>query len=68
MNFISWNCRGTGARGFTTLVRDLRREYDTSLIFLMETHSIGERACKQAKRTGFGGNFIVNSRGQAGGI
>lgn len=68
MNFISWNCRGIGAKGFITLVKDLRREYGASLIFLMETHSSGQRVANQAKRIGLLDNFIVDSRGQVGGI
>lgn len=68
MNFVSWNCRGTGAKGFTSLIKDIRRHYDASLMFLMETHSSGQRAKQQANRTGLLGNFIVDSRGQAGGI
>lgn len=68
MNFLSWNCRGTGAKGFTSLVKDLRKEYNASLIFLLETHSSGDKAVKLAKKTGFSGHFIVDAMGQAGGI
>lgn len=68
MNFISWNCRGTASKWFTSLVKDLRREYNASLIFLLETHTSGEKAVKLARKTGLAGNFIVDARGQAGGI
>lgn len=68
MNFMSWNCRGTAAKGFTSLVRDLRKEYDYSLIFLLETHASGDKALRQAKKTGFGGQFIVDANGHSGGI
>lgn len=30
------------AKCFTNLVKDLTREYDASLLFLLETHSNGE--------------------------
>lgn len=44
MNFVSWNCRGALAKGFTGLVKDIWKEYDSSLIFLLETHASGEKA------------------------
>lgn len=65
MNFMSWNCRGTAAKGFTSLVKDLRKEYQCSLLFLLETHSSGQNAVRTAKRTGLSGNFIVDARGQS---
>lgn len=68
MNVMSWNCRGIGAKGFTCLVKDIRRNYEASLIFLLETHSSGELAQRKIKKMGFTGNFIVDSVGQAGGI
>lgn len=68
MNFVSWNCRSTRAKGFTSLIKDIKRNYDASLMFLTETHSSGQRAPQQAKRTGLSENYIVDSRGQAGGI
>lgn len=68
MNFVTWNCRGALAKGFTGLVKDIRKEYDATLIFLLETHASGEKARRQARRTGFTGNFIIDSHGQAGGI
>lgn len=68
MNFLSWNCRGTVAKGFTNLIKDLSKVYNASLIFLLETHASGQMAIKQAKKTGFSGQFIVDSRGQSDGI
>lgn len=57
MNFLSWNCRGTSAKGFPSLVKDLKKEYDSSLIFLLETHSSGENAGRIVKKIGFSGSF-----------
>lgn len=57
MNFLSWNCRGTSAKGFPSLVKDLKKEYDSSLIFLLETHSSGENAGRIAKKNVFSGSF-----------
>lgn len=68
MNILCWNCRGTAAKGFIALIKEMRRNYDSSILFLLETHSSGVRAQNQAKKTGFSGRFIVDSRGQSGGI
>lgn len=68
MNIISWNCRGIGHKGFVPLIKDVAKEYDSSLIFLLEIHASGERVRKFARRTGFDGFFIIDSDGQAGGI
>lgn len=68
MNIISWNCRGIGQKGFVPLIKDVSKEYDTSLIFLLEVHASGERVRKFARRTGSDGFFIIDSDDQAGGI
>lgn len=68
MNYLAWNCRGVAAKGFTALVKDIRKEYDTSLIFLLETHASGVSAQKKIKRMGFSGYHVIDSCGQAGGI
>lgn len=68
MNCLSWNCLGTAAKGFPGLVKDLRKEYSASLIFLLKTHSSGQVAVRQVKKTGFSGSFIEDARGQSGGI
>lgn len=68
MNFITWNCRGVGAKGFPMLIKDLCREYEASLVFLLETHASGQMAQQRVKKMGFSGSFIVDSQGQSGGI
>lgn len=50
------------------LIKDLCREYDASLFFLLETHSNGQLAQQKVKKMGFSGSFIVDSQGQSGGI
>lgn len=49
-------------------MKDLRREFDFSLLLLMETHVSGTRAAKIIKSLGFDGNLIQEADGQAGGI
>lgn len=68
MNFMAWNCRGTAAKGFSGLLKDLRREYSASMMFLLETHSSGLKCQNLVKKIGFSGHFVVEARGQSGGI
>lgn len=49
-------------------MKDLKKKYEASFILLLETHASGDKARKQAARTGFSGSFILDSNGQAGGI
>lgn len=68
MNILSWNCRGTAQKGFVNLIKDLRREYHTSFICLMETHTCAKTADRILRRVQLDGQFVVEIRGQAGGI
>lgn len=68
MNIICWNCRGTGNKGFVGLIMDLMKEYDVSLIILLETHAPGNRAESIARRVGLDGLIVQEARGHAGGI
>lgn len=67
MNVISWNYRGTASKGFVSLVRDLRQQYDSNFI-IMETHTSGDRASSIIKKLGFKGSFILEACGHSGGI
>lgn len=68
MNIICWNCRGTGNKGFVGLIMDLMKEYDTSLIILLETHAPKAKAESIARRAGLDGLIVQDARGQSGGI
>ncbi|XLU48026.1 hypothetical protein S245_042840 [Arachis hypogaea] len=68
MNFIIWNCRGVGGKGFHTLIRDLKREFEANFIILLETHVSGDRGNKIREKMGFDGVFVEESRGHSGGI
>lgn len=61
MNVISWNCRGSAAKGFSSLIKDMSKEYEASMFFLLKTHSSGDKARRQARKLGFSGTFIVDS-------
>lgn len=68
MNVISWNCRGTAGKDFVSMVKDLRKFYNTNFIILMETHTSGNRAAGIIKKFGFNGNFVQEACGHSGGI
>lgn len=66
MNVMSWNCRGTASKGFASLIRDICREYSTSLIFLLETHTSGHTIEHIVQKMGLDGCFVEEARGHAG--
>lgn len=68
MNYIAWKCRGVAAKGFISLMKDIRKEYDVSIIVLLETHASGISAQRKIKKMGFSGTHVFYSCGQAGGI
>jgi len=68
MNTLAWNCRGTCARGFGSLVKDTSKEYETSLMFLLETHSYKDSTNRIIPKLGFNNHFIQDGQGQSGGI
>ncbi|RYR69509.1 hypothetical protein Ahy_A03g016065 [Arachis hypogaea] len=68
MNIICWNCRGAGGKGFPTLIRDLRRNYEAHLIILLETHISGDRGKIIRNKIGFDSCCVEEARGHSGGI
>lgn len=68
MNIMCWNCRGTAAKGFAGLIRDLKQAYSAAMIILLETHTSGPTASRIIKRIGFDNKFIQDAHGQSGGI
>lgn len=68
MNLIGWNCRGAAGRGFVNLIRDIRSEYNVSMMFMVEIHVSGTRSHNIIKRFGFDSWFIQEAQGQSGGI
>ncbi|RYR46846.1 hypothetical protein Ahy_A07g032688 [Arachis hypogaea] len=68
MNIICWNCRGAGGKGFPTLIRDLRRNYEAHLIILLETHVSGDRGKIIRNKMGFDSCCVEEARGHSGGV
>lgn len=68
MNLISWNCRGTKAKGFRGLVKDLCALHSASFLILLETQLSGVSADKIIDDIGFDGHAKVDATGRSGGI
>ncbi|KAF7823171.1 putative ribonuclease H protein At1g65750 family [Senna tora] len=68
MNCVVWNCRGTGAKSFPGVVRDLKRNFQVDFLALLETHQEGFRAQRIMDKFGFDQREIVEAVGYAGGI
>ncbi|KAF7838421.1 putative ribonuclease H protein At1g65750 family [Senna tora] len=68
MNYIVWNCRGTGVKTFPRLIKDLKREFKVDFLALLETHQSGQNAKDIMSKLGFDHSEVVEANGQSGGI
>ncbi|KAK4257610.1 hypothetical protein QN277_007174 [Acacia crassicarpa] len=68
MNYMIWNARGTGARSFSALVRDLKNHYQLDFIAILETMCAKELFAGQARNLGFPHMELIDSEGYSGGI
>ena len=68
MNAFVWNCRGVRKKGFSLMMKDLKRWYDFFILVLLETHISGVKADTVVSKLGFDDNFLVSIDGFAGGI
>ncbi|XP_072066677.1 uncharacterized protein [Arachis hypogaea] len=59
---------GVGGKGFPTLIRDLRRNYEAHLIILLETHISGDWGKIIRNKMGFDSCCVEEARGHSGGI
>lgn len=69
--YLTWNCRGTNSHGFGGLINDISKEYDSSLMFLIDTHANSEAAAQPIffqNELDFHCKFIVDARGLSRGI
>ncbi|XP_016196132.1 uncharacterized protein LOC107637209 [Arachis ipaensis] len=49
---MAWNCRGAGGKAFSTLIRDIKKEFNASFCILLETHISGQRGEAVWKKMG----------------
>ena len=49
MNYISWNCSGTGSKTLPDLVRDLVRKHDVRPFAILEPRVSGNKAVKRVQ-------------------
>ena len=67
-NIFVWNYRGAGKRSFVSMMKDLHRKYEFSILILLETRISGERADIVIQNLDFDGVCRVEANGFAGGI
>lgn len=68
-NFLAWNYRGTCSCGFDhPLIKDICEEYETSLLFLLETYASKDTTNKIIPKLGLDSHFIKDGHGQSGGL
>ena len=68
MNVLAWNYRGTCSPRFDHLIKDFCKEYETTLLFLLETHASRDTTNKNIPRLGLNSHFIQDEHGQSGWI
>ncbi|KAK4279552.1 hypothetical protein QN277_011317 [Acacia crassicarpa] len=68
MNYMIWNARGTGARSFPALVRDLKNHYQLNFIAILETRCAKELSTGRSRNLGFPHMELIDSEGYSGGI
>ncbi|KAK4259900.1 hypothetical protein QN277_006188 [Acacia crassicarpa] len=68
MNYVIWKARGTGARSFPALIRDLKAHYNLNFIAILETRCAKELSIRRAQWLGFSNLEIIDCEGYSGGI
>ncbi|XP_056688449.1 uncharacterized protein [Spinacia oleracea] len=63
-----WNVQGAGSQAFLTMLREVIRINNPTILALVETHISGDTAQKVCDRIGFSGQFRVDAQGFRGGI
>ncbi|XP_019465407.1 PREDICTED: uncharacterized protein LOC109363611 [Lupinus angustifolius] len=67
MKLMYLNCRGVKAKGFVSLIKDLKMMYSISLLILVETQTSGVIADNVIQKLGFDRCTKVDAVGRAGG-
>lgn len=68
IKIMIWNVQGAGSQAFLTMLREVIRINNPTILALVETHISGETAQKVCDRIGFSGQFRVDAQGFRGGI
>ncbi|KAI9075717.1 hypothetical protein K1719_042333 [Acacia pycnantha] len=68
MNFLIWNSRGTEAKTFPALVRDLKAHYQLNFIAILEIRCTKEASKRRASQLGFPNMELIDCEGYSGGI
>ncbi|KAL3034163.1 hypothetical protein AAZX31_02G178000 [Glycine max] len=68
MNILSRNYRDTNDHGFSNLIKDISKQYDTTLMFLFESHANMEVVNRIIPKLEFDSYFVQDTYGNFGGI
>ncbi|KAF7819384.1 Non-LTR retroelement reverse transcriptase [Senna tora] len=68
MNCIFWNSRGTGAKSFPGLIRDLSQRYKVDIFCISETRQSGEKVEAILNKLGFDRWEKTDANGYSGGL
>lgn len=68
IKIMIWNVQGAGSQAFLTMLREVIRINNPTILALVETHISGDTAQKVCDRIGFSGQFRVDAQGFRGGI
>ncbi|XP_061348903.1 uncharacterized protein LOC133294266 [Gastrolobium bilobum] len=68
MIVCTWNYRGAGKKGFSSLIKDLVYQNKVQVLVLLETRISGRKADKVVRNLGFDSFFLREAAGFSGGI
>lgn len=68
MKIILWNCRGAGSQGFFRHLKEVVRNYQPTILCLVETRTNSNKACRVLRSFHFTNMAVVENRGFRGGI
>lgn len=66
INFIFWNCRGTGSKIFLNTIKILTNIHHLDFLSIFEPCVSGDRATRIINKLGFSNYFVEDARGFAG--
>ena len=61
MNFLFWNCRGAGNKGFCAVMHDLRGLYRNNILAVVEPRVSGLKADKIVEKLNYESSFRVEA-------
>ena len=63
-----WNVRGTGKKGFSRNIANIRGMHKFEILAVLEPRISGSKALRVINQLGFSNHFVVDAEGFSGGI